>query len=136
MTDPVTPPEITRFWLDEVGAKGWYASTAALDQTIRDRFLAAWEDAETLAPVWAAEGPQGALAALILTDQFPRNMFRDDPRAFATDALALRIADRAIAQAQETVDAVLGSASAGAAHAKAVPAPNAQVALDQRPTAR
>ncbi len=44
--------------------------------------------------------------------------------------------DRAIAQAQETMDAVLGSASAGAEHAKAVPAPNAQVALDQRPTAR
>lgn len=101
MTDPVTPLEITRFWLDEVGPKGWYASTAALDQTIRDRFLAAWEDAATLAPLWAAEGPQGALAALILTDQFPRNMFRDDPRAFATDALALRIADRAIAQGHD-----------------------------------
>jgi hypothetical protein len=44
--------------------------------------------------------------------------------------------DRAIAQAQETIDTVLGSASAGAEHAKAVPAPNAQVALDQRPTPR
>ena len=44
--------------------------------------------------------------------------------------------DRAIAQAQETMDAVLGSASAGAEHAKAVPAPNAQVAIDQRPTPR
>jgi Flp pilus assembly protein TadB len=44
--------------------------------------------------------------------------------------------ERAIAQAQETVEAVLGSASAGAEHAKAVPAPNAQVALDQRPTTR
>ena len=48
----------------------------------------------------ARPGTVGLLAALILTDQFPRNMFRDDPRAFATDALALRIADRAIAQAQ------------------------------------
>src|SRR4051794_11140102 len=44
--------------------------------------------------------------------------------------------ERAIAQAQETMDAVLGSASAGAEHAKAVPAANAQVALDQRPTTR
>ena len=96
MTDPVTPLEITRFWLDEVGPQGWYASTAALDQTIRDRFLAAWEDAETLAPVWAAEGPQGARAALILTDQFPRNMFRASARAFASDAQALAVAERAI----------------------------------------
>jgi len=44
--------------------------------------------------------------------------------------------ERAIAQAQETVDAVKDSASAGAEHAKAVPAANAQVALDERPTAR
>jgi hypothetical protein len=44
--------------------------------------------------------------------------------------------DRAIAQAQETMEAVKGSATAGADHAKAVPAPNAQVALDQRPTPR
>jgi hypothetical protein len=44
--------------------------------------------------------------------------------------------ERAIAQAQETVDAVRGSAASGAEHAKAVPAPNAQVALDQRPTSR
>ena len=44
--------------------------------------------------------------------------------------------ERAIAQAQETVDAVRGSASAGADHAKAVPAANAQVALDERPTTR
>ena len=43
-----------------------------------------WENAATLAPQWATS-PKGALAALILTDQFPRNMFRDDPRAFATD---------------------------------------------------
>lgn len=44
--------------------------------------------------------------------------------------------ERAIAQAQETVEALRGSAAAGAEHAKAVPAPNAQVAIDQRPTTR
>ena len=41
----------------------------------------------------------GALALILLTDQFPRNMFRATPRAFATDALAMRIAERAIARA-------------------------------------
>jgi Flp pilus assembly protein TadB len=44
--------------------------------------------------------------------------------------------ERAIAQAQETVEAVKGSASSGAEHAKALPASNAQVALDQRPTSQ
>jgi uncharacterized protein (DUF924 family) len=41
-------------------------------------------------------GPKGALGLIILTDQFPRNMFRDSPRAFASDARALRIAALAI----------------------------------------
>ena len=91
------PDEINRFWLDEVGEKGWYEKSDALDQTIRDRFLATWERAADLADDWCAT-PEGALAFLILTDQFPRNMFRGDPRSFATDALALRMADQAIAR--------------------------------------
>lgn len=95
MTTTVTPDEINRFWIDETGPKGWYARSDALDETIRQRFRACWDRADSLAPDWATTAP-GALAALILTDQFPRNMFRDDPRAFATDALARRIADAAI----------------------------------------
>lgn len=97
MAGPIaTPQEINRFWIEEVGETGWYQRSDALDQQIRDRFMASWDQAAELAPAWAIS-PEGALAALILTDQFPRNMFRDDPRAFATDALAIRIADQAIA---------------------------------------
>ncbi|MDS9467254.1 DUF924 family protein [Paracoccus sp. MBLB3053] len=97
MTRTTTPPEtITRFWLDDVGEKGWYIRSDELDATIRQRFMPDWEQAASLTPDWEGT-PEGALAALILTDQFPRNMFRDDPRAFATDPLALAIADRAIA---------------------------------------
>ena len=97
MADPIaTPDRINRFWLDDVGEAGWYTRSDALDQQIRDRFLTAWEQAPRLAAEWAGT-PEGALAALILTDQFPRNMFRDDPRAFATDDLAREIADKAIA---------------------------------------
>lgn len=91
-----TITEINRFWLEETGPDGWYQASDKLDQTIRDRFLTSWEQAEALVPGWN-DTPEGALAALILTDQFPRNMFRDDPRAFATDNLARRIADQAIA---------------------------------------
>ena len=93
----VTPDTVNDFWLNEVGPKGWYTQSDALDQDIRDRFLATWNDAPTLAPAWAAQGAHSALAALILTDQFPRNMFRNDPRAFSTDTLARSIATDAIA---------------------------------------
>lgn len=92
----VSPETIVSFWIDETGPDGWYQPTAALDQTIRDRFMDAWIDAPRLAADWAGAA-QGALAALILTDQFPRNMFRDDARAYATDPLARRVADQAIA---------------------------------------
>lgn len=94
---PPTPEEVNRFWIDETGPALWYAPTPALDAEIRARFGPTWERAEEIAPRWAAQGATGALAALILTDQFPRNMFRGDPRSFATDALARRIADAAIA---------------------------------------
>ncbi|QRZ13499.1 DUF924 domain-containing protein [Paracoccus methylovorus] len=96
MTDTTTPEEINRFWLDEVGEKGWYVRSDALDDTIRDRFLPAWERATKMVPGWA-QTPEGALAGLILTDQFPRNMFREDARAFATDPLARTLAHEAIA---------------------------------------
>lgn len=92
----MTPEQVNGFWLDEVGEKGWYQQSDALDQDIRDRFLVAWQDAAALTAEWSGTA-RDALAALILTDQFPRNMFRGDPRSFATDELARDLADRAIA---------------------------------------
>lgn len=89
------PEDIIRFWIDETGPKGWYQQSDDLDRLVRDRFMAAWIDAPRLAEAWAGSAT-GALAALILTDQFPRNMFRDDARAFSTDPLALRIARAAL----------------------------------------
>ena len=91
----MTPQQINAFWLDEVGEKRWYKGSADLDGTIRDRFGAAWEQADSLAAGWTGTS-EGALAALILTDQFPRNMFRGNARSFATDKLARRIATNAI----------------------------------------
>lgn len=93
----VTPGEINRFWIDETGPAGWFTRSDALDQAIRDRFGPAWEQAADLAAAWKST-PEGMMAALILTDQFPRNMFREDPRAFATDALARALADEGLGQ--------------------------------------
>ncbi len=88
--------QIIDFWIEEIGPDGWYNGPPELDQTIRDRFLFHWQTAKDGGfPNWK-ETPDGSLGYLILTDQFPRNMFRDDPRAFATDALARSVAVSAI----------------------------------------
>ncbi len=90
------PRQVLAFWLEEVGPKGWYATDAALDQTIRDRFLETWEQAQSGALSHWLASPEGALAFLIVADQFPRNMFRDDKRAFAMDWQALEVAKCAV----------------------------------------
>lgn len=79
--------EIVRFWRD-VGPEGWYAGGAALDADVNARFREDWEDANAGRRRQWFSNPVGALAYMILTDQFPRHLFRDDPRAFATDHLA------------------------------------------------
>ncbi len=84
---PQRAEEIVRFW-DEVGPAGWYRADEKLDAEIRARFLADWEEAAAGGLVDWRSNPTGALAYLIVTDQFPRNMFRDDSRAFATDRMA------------------------------------------------
>lgn len=92
----VTPEEILTFWLDELGPDGWYKQDKALDAQIRDRFLAAWQGAmEGRYSLWLTY-PSGTLAYLILTDQFPRNMFRGQGRAFASDDIARAAAKAAI----------------------------------------
>ena len=90
-----SPEEILSFWIDQTGEQGWYTPSQALDGEIRRRFLDLWEEARTAGLHWAPT-PRSALAKLILLDQFPRNMFRGDAKAFATDRLALARAKSAI----------------------------------------
>ncbi len=91
-----TPEEIISYWIDEVGPEGWYKAEDAMDETIRTRFLESWEEARAgRLDHWQCSRT-GALALLILCDQFPRNMFRGDGRSFATDAKALAVAKKAI----------------------------------------
>tara|TARA_R110002124_G_scaffold24759_2_gene90312 strand:+ start:2864 stop:3448 length:585 start_codon:yes stop_codon:yes gene_type:complete len=90
------PEDILNFWLDETGPSGWYAVDDALDQSIRDQFLPNWEAArEGKFSMWLTY-PSGALAYIILTDQFSRNMFRGQGRAFSTDRAALAVAKSSI----------------------------------------
>ena len=81
----VSPEEVLRFWLDEIGPRGWYQASDALDAQVRERFANAWENAHAGSYGLWLTYPNGTLAYIILTDQFPRNMFRGEGRAFATD---------------------------------------------------
>lgn len=90
------PEEVLRFWLDEVGPNGWYAQSDSLDREVRARFQETWERArEGTCGLWLTY-PSGALAYIILMDQFPRNMFRGRASAFATDRQANAAAKAAI----------------------------------------
>ena len=94
MTDPLAQ-EITEFWIG-AGPEAWYRRDDDFDAEIRARFGAAWQKAAAGAmDHWINAAPT-ALALMILLDQFPRNMFRADPRAFATDAKVLGLAKDAL----------------------------------------
>ena len=84
----VSPEEVLRFWLDEVGPDGWYKASEALDAQIRERFASAWDNVHAGAYGLWLTYPSGTLAYIILTDQLPRNMFRGEARAFDTDSAA------------------------------------------------
>jgi uncharacterized protein (DUF924 family) len=92
-----TSADIVSFWR-EAGPDKWYAKDDAFDAAISARFRAVHEAAAS-GLLWSwEETAEGALALLILLDQFPRNLFRGSAHAFATDVSALNVADRAIAR--------------------------------------
>jgi uncharacterized protein (DUF924 family) len=97
MTTDITPAEIVAFWR-EAGPDKWFAFDRAFDLSIRSRFFAVYEDAAAGRLAAWLDSREGALALVLLLDQFPRNMFRDDARSFATDAMARAVADGALAR--------------------------------------
>ena len=88
--------DILTFWLEECDEADWYKQDDALDAEIRRRFEPTWRKARRLSP-WCCSA-EGTLAYLILTDQFPRNMFRGEAKAYSTDRLALRAAKQAVSR--------------------------------------
>lgn len=97
----MTPEDVIHFWLEEIGPSRWFVKDSALDQLITDRFVETYRAAAAGALDAWAETADGALALVLVLDQFPRNMFRDTPEAFATDALARQVADVAMAAGQD-----------------------------------
>ena len=88
--------KVLDFWLDKVGPDRWYNPPEGLDEDITDRFAGLCLDARAgTCDGWCCDA-DGALALLILLDQFPRNVWRGSGGAFASDRYALRHAKLAI----------------------------------------
>jgi uncharacterized protein (DUF924 family) len=90
--------EIVHFWFAELSRKDWFRKDEALDSTIASRFGAIYHELRAGVPASWLDTPEGYLAAILVLDQFPRNMFRGDARAFATDEAGLALAKQAIAE--------------------------------------
>lgn len=89
--------EILAYWFGELTYEDWFTRNDATDETIRRRFEPTWRTWRENVPAAALLEADAALAAVILFDQFPRNMFRGTADAFATDPLGLALARNALA---------------------------------------
>jgi uncharacterized protein (DUF924 family) len=101
------PQDVVQFWR-EAGPQRWFRQDPAFDAQFRERSLAAHEAAARGELAQWSGTPDGALALVLLLDQFPRNAFRGTPRMYATDALARAAANAAIGAGHDLqVDAEL-----------------------------
>ena len=96
MDEPsVTPADVLSFWRD-AGPDRWYRRDDVFDAEVCQRFLELWQRAAAgELSAWEASD-DGVLALVIVLDQFPRNLFRDGGRTYASDALAREVAQRAV----------------------------------------
>lgn len=103
-----TPGEILDFWFGREGEEGygefreaWFTKNPEFDREVRDRFEGAYEEAAVgRLENWKDEA-HSCLALIILLDQFTRNMFRGDPKTYATDDRALEAARYAVEHAYD-----------------------------------
>ena len=93
---PATAEQVLNFWFVEHGPSDWFGKNPAFDELISQRFLAVYEQLATGVSADDMHDAETALAAILVLDQFPRNLFRDSPQAFATDPQALELARQAV----------------------------------------
>ena len=101
----VSPPAVLDFWFGARGSpergrarKAWFRTDPAFDDEIRRRFGGAVETALTGGYAEWSASAQGAVALVLLLDQFTRNLFRGTPRAFEGDASALAASEDAVSR--------------------------------------
>ena len=92
----MTADDILEFWFSEESKAHWFASTPEYDCQVKERFESAWQQAGAGELADWEETALGALALVILLDQMPLNMFRDQPESFSTEEQSRHVARRAI----------------------------------------
>ncbi len=90
--------EILDFWFSDEVKSRWFNSTPEFDELLRQRYEKVWGQARADSFDHWEQEPEGALALVIILDQFPLNMFRTDARQYSTEAHARKIAGHAIHQ--------------------------------------
>ena len=95
--EPAWVGKVLRYWLEELTLEQCFEKNDGVDATIRERFGAVHAQLAAAPNSIRAEAPRELLAALIVFDQFSRNLHRGSVKAFATDPIALRLARTAIA---------------------------------------
>lgn len=96
MNQSCMPSAILNFWFSDKVKPLWFKKSAAFDREIEARFINTYLMAKTGALDNWKNNPHDALALIIVLDQFPRNIFRDTPQAFATDKQAVELTKYAI----------------------------------------
>lgn len=87
---------VLQFWFEEISPKQWWAKDADFDRQIEKRF-GDLHACAAACELWQwRQSAEGRLAEIIVLDQFPRNIYRNDRRSFATDSLALVLAQEAV----------------------------------------
>ncbi len=93
----IDPGDVLNVWIDPDHRPFWFAKSDSFDALLRDQFVGVLDEALTGAFDDWAEEPDGALALILLLDQFPRNIHRGSARAFACDAKALAVCQQTMA---------------------------------------
>lgn len=89
--------DVLRFWFGETAPESWFKKDETFDQLVRERFLSVHVRVAVAPLAELTANRKTALAAVVVLDQFSRNMFRGSVKAFATDAKALKLAEAALA---------------------------------------
>ena len=88
--------DILNFWFEELSTDDWFSDNEMLDLKMVEKFIAIHSKAISGELFNWRKDPLGRLAEIILIDQFSRNIFRDDPKAYASDGMALALAEEGI----------------------------------------
>ena len=89
-------PDILNFWFEQLSPDDWFKKNEMLDLKMVEKFIVVHSQATSGELFNWRDEPLGRLAEIILIDQFSRNIYRDDPKAYSSDGIALVLAEEAI----------------------------------------